>query len=440
MNRYYWSKYNVIFNNKEKKLLYNSLSNALWEIDDAVHEDIKNLQKTIERGEYNGEHKIHSRLVEASIITEDTQEDTINKLKLKSLLDRTFKDVQSLSILPTLDCNFNCVYCYESERPSIYMTDETEKKLINYIISEKSRRFLSIDWLGGEPLLAYDRIVSITQKLKDNNIQFESSLITNGYLLTKEVADELSDLKITMIQITIDGIGEKHNKRRPHIKTKRSYETIIENIKYLYDNYKDVIGIQLRVNVDKTNQDDFFYICTELSEMFPGIEIYPGIVTETNACTSINSCIFSKEDLISFLRETKEKHGLKAMSFFPDMGGQRCMAENLFCYVIGPEGELYKCWNDVGIKERQVGFLNDTGVKISNYKCITRYAIANDPLENPDCLDCQILPQCMGGGCPYKRNQKKYENINIDYCSYFKNNLEEFISKHYEDKVSTVEE
>lgn len=36
-----------------------------------------------------------------------------------------------------------------------------------------------------------------------------------------------------------------------------------------------------------------------------------------------------------------------------------CTATSLYGYVIGPKGEIYKCWEDVGIKEKEIGSVLD---------------------------------------------------------------------------------
>ena len=63
------------------------------------------------------------------------------------------KRIFRLTIAPTLDCNFDCPYCYENRRNG-KMSEEVQDALIDFIqnsvTSETS--VMDISWYGGEPL------------------------------------------------------------------------------------------------------------------------------------------------------------------------------------------------------------------------------------------------------------------------------------------------
>ena len=69
-----------------------------------------------------------------------------------------------LTINPTLACNFACPYCFEKQHPDIFMNGTIENKIINFINLHKGAKILDVTWFGGEPLLAFDRIVSSNLK------------------------------------------------------------------------------------------------------------------------------------------------------------------------------------------------------------------------------------------------------------------------------------
>jgi uncharacterized protein len=43
--------------------------------------------------------------------------------------------------------------------------------------------------LEGEPLLAFNRIVSLTRKMQALGLKYKAGIITNGYLLTEDIAE-----------------------------------------------------------------------------------------------------------------------------------------------------------------------------------------------------------------------------------------------------------
>ncbi len=63
---------------------------------------------------------------------------------------------------------------------------------------------------------------------------------------------------------------------------------------------------------------------------------------------------------------------------YPRSERNECAIRNRNSIVIGPEGELYKCWNDVGDTSKVFGHL---GSSISNEKLLLRYLVGSDPFE-----------------------------------------------------------
>lgn len=64
----------------------------------------------------------------------------------------------NLIIAPTLNCNFNCPYCFENDKRASTMSDSTINDLIDFIKSFEGIKEMSLTWYGGEPLLALPTI------------------------------------------------------------------------------------------------------------------------------------------------------------------------------------------------------------------------------------------------------------------------------------------
>lgn len=78
------------------------------------------------------------------------------------------------------------------------------------------------------------------------------SAITNGYDLAY-YEDLLGENMIRMLQITVDGCEEQHNKRRIHHSDKDTFSTIISNIGIAL---KRGTSVAIRVNTDANNISD----------------------------------------------------------------------------------------------------------------------------------------------------------------------------------------
>lgn len=279
--------------------------------------------------------------------------------RLKSFGGRTL----SLVIAPTLTCNFACPYCYEANLPIEVMSEDTENKIIEFINSFKGRcDNLEICWEGGEPLLGFDRLKSLLSKIKKDSLlplKFQS-IITNGYLLSEDIANYFLNEKLDFAQITIDGSPDTHNKSRILKSGGDTYERIINNIDMLTRIIPDC-HIVVRTNVHEGNKNEFGTLYKELRQRWEGrkITLYPAFVMPNSNC-KVACC--TPQNKTDFFLNLKRNEKINNINFVPKhkIGGCSATAEN--CYIIAPDGNLYKCWNDIGIKDRK------------NWKCNRRYS------------------------------------------------------------------
>lgn len=437
-----WTNYNYLYFSKthQNYLLYNSLTNAFIAMGEEIHADILKIKENPNKIESEGNENLVEVLKSMKSIYDGTHEDLLDLIRFdyyqKNFLSNSF----SLTIAPTLDCNFACPYCFENGNKScISMNEETRQSLMQFI--EKNYRpdlYFSINWYGGEPLMELNTIKKITQDLLDKKIKFNAAIVTNGYLLTKDVIEELENLHIKQIQITIDGDEKMHNHRRPHINKDDSYAVIIQNLKILHDFVDSLkLEVHIRFNVDKENDHLYHTASTFFAEKFPKFFLYPGIVTfSDDTCITEHNCIFDNNDLVNFYLKQNELEGQLKLNYFPNWHGIfSCSATSMQSYVIGPEGELYSCWNSVGDKHRIIGNIKEV-VPISNKLLKGRYVTGIDPTMNKTCVKCFFLPIC-GGNCPDKRVENKYYGKKNELCSYYKgeNVIEKFLDIHYANQI-----
>lgn len=77
---------------------------------------------------------------------------------------------------------------------------------------------ISITWYGGEPLIGKHIIYSLSEKFikicNKYSVNYGAYMVSNGFLVTEEVIEQLKKYKVTGVQLTIDGPPEIHNIRR----------------------------------------------------------------------------------------------------------------------------------------------------------------------------------------------------------------------------------
>lgn len=118
------------------------------------------------------------------------------------------------------------------------------------------------------------------------------------------------------------------------------------------------------------------------------------------------------------------------MMMFPKLRISNCMADALNAYIIDCDGLLYKCWNDVGIKNECVGFIDDSGRMQLNNKLAVW--LGWDPFVLDGCKDCKFLPLCLGG-CPYKQIKGLSKS-----CVGWKYNIQEILNLIYLSKLKNI--
>jgi uncharacterized protein len=433
-----WSEYNMDFITSSGNLLvYNFLYNNLAEVEKEKIIDVQNIKDNLKNHKTNSNvnNKILKFLVENSFVVDYEEEEAYKKmLQIRKKMQISDPTIRSYTIAPTLACNFNCSYCYEKERPSINMSDETENQIVKLINSDNRINNLLVTWYGGEPLMAFERIKSLTKKiLLKKRFNYSAKMITNGFLFNNEIIKSLIKLKISDIQITVDGDKENHDKKRPLLNGGGTYERIIKNIKTIYSIYSNnEIKITIRVNIDNKNKDKYYDTFKELSRLFPEAVIYPGIIDATinDYCLKSDDCLSTQESITKFIIEEYKKHrGFFAIGAYPDfLLDKACIAESYYNYLIDPQGNLYKCWNDIGINDRIIGNINSKGK--SNYIQLSKYLFDADPFNDEVCKQCKHLFLC-GGGC-VSRRIKDLNNKKKNSCHIFKDNIKALLELHYE--------
>lgn len=433
-----WSKYNTIYESpKHGHLLFNALSGAFLDInDEPLRKTISQIMADPENFNYDDHKRLKDYLLSAAILCMDEQAN-INMAAYLSLKSRFDDREPVLTIIPTLDCNFRCTYCYEGKllRPS-KMSKSVSNGIKNYINSHFLGQVnkLKVQWYGGEALLEFELIKELSSYIDGLHIPYQASIVTNGSLLTIDKIAQLEALKINEIQVTLDGIEATHNKRRIAKDGNGTFKLIIDNLKLLHrwimtNDYK--ITVNIRVNLDKDNKDEYNELRRYLKQEFPMFIVYPGVLMQYTTCNSNIPCFENQREVAEFYIEQYEKHGIDDLQFFPFLKGiGSCMAENPNNLIIGPSGEIHLCLKDVGDEKEIIGNILSEGRKLQQ---IAEYCSGYFAFSNDECKKCNVVALC-GGGCPNLKYRNAKYGEKHDCCVPFKNKtiLKKYLDIHYE--------
>jgi uncharacterized protein len=439
------SKYNIWLDESEDiKLCYNCISSGFAEFDPFTYNLLHDItQENIDCNSLDDETKEKVKELGSGNILIHDGLDELMDFRIRMQANKHKSKTLGLTVLPTMDCNFGCNYCFE-EKSHTRMDDTTAENLLKYIVSRlKTNEYKSIGlaWFGGEPLLEFERIVSLSDKIiglcKDKDISYSSSMISNCWLLTPEKAKMLSERKVTGIQVTLDGPPSTHDKRRITIAGGPTFDKLIEIIKIC----SPFIPMIIRVNIDLENSklmDEFFKSIKPLKGL-RGISLYPGFLhsNATKICSSIEgTCL----DVPGYARLTHEfnkaliDNGFN-LSWYPRSSPSQCCATSPHSCVIQPNGMLCRCWDQVGQTGESYSSINEPDFfNGENYYKWILY----DPNTIEECRDCIYFPLCKGG-CPARRIPATTDFMDTkpgERCVSLKYNIRDMLKLYYDNFIN----
>ena len=314
----------------------------------------------------------------------------------------------SLTICPTMNCNFDCPYCFENHRPG-KMSPEVQDDVVNLarrMLEVRNGKRLRVSWFGGEPLLAPDVIESLSGRLialaEEFNVRYSSQIITNGYLLSQKNIDMLDRCRVVSCQVTLDGLGEKNDATRRLAGGGPTFGRITDNLK----KNRIPFTVYVRQNIQKSNLGEIPKMKAFVEEMAKEsgntLIYYPSPVTANEATEARGEhaqILCEGESSEIFLRQ-------EALRCTPGRG-HYCGANLLLSAGIDETGRLFKCWEIAG--NPAFSFANardwDPGRPLEtafNPDMLIRYLNTAMPLNDEECNECVWLPLCTGG-CPHHR-------------------------------------
>jgi uncharacterized protein len=374
-------------------------------------------------------------------------------------------------IVPNLDCNYRCTYCFE--RPlqnglnilnsnishhlgNVVMNFEAARSAYSAIATLQQQAGLpsggQLILYGGEPLdKRNDAIVREIVRLGRID-GFTFAAITNGHDLDNYL-DLLGKKSIEQVQVSIDGPKRVHDKRRIYLGNESSFDRLVKNIKSALEFTS--VEMQIRVHVDPSNISLF----GELLDFFgtlgwidnPQVVIYSNTVYSKDKTGSVITG-FEVAEIDRMLRamvhpfrnvytSAPDIHATRAMEgVFAN--GQRFSIKGTYCsansgnYIFAPDGAIYACWESVGKECSRIGWFTGREGLTLDPRATERW-FNRSIATLPACQQCQYALIC-GGGCAQYAEYKTgtlYSPYCDDFQRTFRSTLAHACDKHFNDVV-----
>ena len=312
---------------------------------------------------------------------------------------------------PTTACNLGCEYCYKGRNKNkIFMSKETTERMLSEVIyyNEGKKLPSSFVWHGGEPTImgsAYYKGVYKYIKELECTEPINHTVQTNGTLLADELIDPFVE-NGTSISVSLDGPEYYHNKMRPYLDGKPTYNQIMENLSKAKQK-----GLQIGILMSISNENlhwikDMFQYCRENKFTFGLNPITDDLHADHKSMVKpenyLAACL-EAFDLWFYQKEysIQANPGWGVTSLLLSKGdlSDCSMSENCQMHFIsiGPEGDVYPCNRFYGIEQYKFGNINEASLKDILVCNKRKYLLDRCSEKIEACKSCSIAKYCNGG-------------------------------------------
>ena len=414
-----YSKYNIRIPEHNMVILYNSFTNEYVAISPKADQVLTNIGWETKLKEQFPKH--YAQLIEKGFIISD-ERDELAEIRLQNKREAFSSRSLYMMVYPTQDCNLKCWYCYESHVKDSLMSEEVQERILKMLeerLKNNSFDSLRLAFFGGEPLIGFNVVaLPLSRKIKalldKYDKTFQTFFVTNATLLTSDVIKCMKEIH-PYFQITLDGCREKHNNVRVRKQgVQGTYDEIMSAIKsvvsdiYSLKEYNDPI-VTLRINYDNNTLKHVGEIIADLGDIDRrAVYVHLERVWQTKDRVDEEQRQLLKEAIFQFIEA----------GFYIGQGcfGEKrvsCPAESDNYLIVNYDGNIFRCNGRTLTEETKEGILEPDG-KIIWDKTLQAKRIGLSTFENHRCLNCKMLPRCMG---PCSQKLMEHGEINDSICT-----------------------
>lgn len=340
------------------------------------------------------------------------EENELEKLKLIRY-NVVHSRILSITILTTGQCNFRCVYCYESFIDG-EMSLQNQANIIDFV--QKNIQYysaLEVGWFGGEPLCGMNVIKNLSEAFMDickkNGKPYIAHITTNGYLLTLPVLQQLKKWNVLRYQITIDGLEETHDRQKPLAGGGKTFQRVIENLENIRDHEKSkMLTFIIRTNISKEIKETFkeyqrfygkkFGADSRFRYLFRPVMDLGGERIHGFVESLVESLNFFESLFVDISDPRNGRLPITPIGLDPGSGV--CYASKMGNFVFDAKGQILKCTCRLDdCPENVIGHFFEEGTwKIEPSK-YAAWLNETHPCEK----SCFFAPVCLGESCSARR-------------------------------------
>ena len=392
--------------------IYNSFTKARIQVEDECFLD--SMIEQINTGNDMCEDNANVSILKSNGFIVDVNLDERNALKYM-YYKRYFSGKElGLILMPTMKCNFACPYCFEQPSSNqIEIENPNYFDIVEQMIAKKGKnyRIVNLSFFGGEPLLKKREINNFSNKVarlsKEIGFTLSSTVVTNGSLLDEDVIHSMMLMGCKLIQITLDGSQEQHNKTRIFKDGRPTFELLINKIEMaarLLINEPSVT-LLVRFNLNNTTVKEVNQSLNRIDKRYRHrISLLFRTVFNTASYHENNT---TSVDSLDIFNELGHQLGYKIYKNHRTFSSCEACSDWNFMHIL-PDMSLWKCVNNLNVQEACIGSLSGDGSLVLNTNNILNWYKCSDFFMDKKCQNCSLAPDCLGGCIMYNlRNGKR---------------------------------
>lgn len=446
----------------EKELLIHGYTGAAAVLDLERAQQLRQLPPEFDRSEIDLPEEQVDQLVGGGFITERNQDRELRIVSnLAESIHRRSRQRAIFVVMPSMDCNLRCPYCYQRDLQEAggesftKVMDGPQIEAMYAAMKRLAGEGAEPGWItlyGGEPLRpgtqrAVEEIVT-----RGEELGYRFSAITNAVSLSR-FRHLLGPTRIARLQITIDGPPSVHDQRRIGINGNGTFSAVANSVDLALS-----LGVQVsvRTNVDRVN----FPVLDEMVAIFhergwldaPNFSSY---VRPVHFFSLGDAETVRHLELAARVAEIRAQYpGKRVLEHGGDVKGKlinllRSGAAALtssYCgantgeFLFDASGDLYACWDVVGAPSNRIGTYYPA---LDLDQEVTERWFSRSVTSMPGCRTCQYALLC-GGGCGYAAMQETGDP-RAPSCDAFPELLAHYAAETYQAaitqaKITTAEE
>ncbi len=298
--------------------------------------------------------------------------------------------INEYEIILSWDCNQSCLYCYESKcrgdkKQTGTFSDINTSKLIDFIrdTHDENSPQLSFIFFGGEPLLYFEKIKEITEKLKKIFSAKEKIPVLNFSISTNLTMSDNNQFDYLLANnfsflVSLDGKQDSHEKNRGH----DTFYEVLNRLSYLY---AKKAMVELRATIANNTIDKFVENFNFLNSL--GFSFFWQF--DTSKKYELAQLEKFYNDLLSLYLTHWPINDITISQFLSRKMKKAYCIDPHKTISIGPQGELFICSR---ISEK----IGDFEKGIFDYSLLQDLPIYGFT-KHPICANCLSYEYCQGG-------------------------------------------